>query len=230
MDNTNKRSYVITKDYCNDCGTLEHLCICNEPQFYETKKRKIRKQLVGVRKVRRPDVELPDYVRAAFKGLSIEDRIEYFKRLYKLGWTLRNIGKASGISREYVRRLIDSNRYKDFNPDVVDSLPTPEKPVRLVKVFKHVPIVPDEITVQKLKELHDKAKLIRGPGVLYRDEAEQFGAMLNDLINQGYSSYQISKALGLTHAAINHRLVRYGYKQSNGKSKVYRKLTHRLEK
>lgn len=223
---------MITKDYCNDCGTLEHLCICNEPQFYETKTRKIRKQLVEVHKVRRSEVELPDDVRVSFSSLNLVDKIEYAKRLYKLGWTLRNIGVASGVSRERVRQWVNNLNVRlsnDFDYDKVYSLPAPEKPVRLVKVFKHIPSIPDDATIEKLKALHDKAKLIRGPGVLHRAEAEEFGAMLNDLINDGYSVYQISKKLGITHGAINHRLVRYGYKQSNGKSRAYRLLTHRLE-
>lgn len=217
------------KDYCNDCGTVESFCICNEPQFYETKKRKIRKQLVEVRKVRRSDAELPDNIKAAFTVLNRQEKMVYSKRLYNLGWTYQNIGNACGVSREAVRKWIDAADADrpDVNFEKVYSLPAKEKPVRFVKVFKHVPLIPSADIVTQLKELHDKAKLIRGPGVLYRSEAEQFSAMLNDLINQGYSSYQISKALGLTHGALNHRLVRYGYKQTNGKSKAYQLIKYR---
>jgi transposase len=87
--------------------------------------------------------------------------------------------------------------------------------------------VPQELA-EKLMALQEKAYWVRGKGNANRKEAEEYTKLLYDVIeNQGYSYYQVARAIGVTHGAIAFRLVRYGYKTTNGTSGAYRKLTHR---
>jgi hypothetical protein len=172
---------------------------------------------------------LPDEVHLAFSALSINEKIEYSKRLRANGWILESIGKASGVTRECVRLWILTD--KPYDSVIVNRLPVPQRPYTIVPVFKHVPRVPSDDVIQQLKELYSKARLVRYDKQTHRAEAEQFSALLNDLINeQGYTSYQLSKILGLTHSALLFRLVRYGYNTSEGVSTNYKKVVYRLGK
>jgi hypothetical protein len=119
---------------------------------------------------------------------------------------------------------------REFNYEKVFNLPVPQRPFKVVPVFKHVPRVPSEDVILQLKQLHSKAKLVRYDRQTYRAEAEQFTALLNEVINvQKYTVLQVAKALGLTRGALHFRLVRYGYNTTEGSSRVFHNVKHRLE-
>jgi len=156
---------------------------------------------------------------------ALEVRHAYIKMLRNLGWTLESIGEAFGITRERTRQLAS----KDC-PIVISSLDIPlpmppQKPEKFGRVIR----VPDEETIARLRELHSKARLVRSSDPRYRKEAEEFTYLLNHLVNvEKYTAYQIAKILGVTHAALEHRLVRYGYKTTNGTSQALVPLKHRI--
>ena len=178
--------------------------------------------------LRGQEAQLPDDVREAFKTLSMNNKVGYAKRLRAKGWTLESIGNASDVSREAVRLWLQMDREYDYAK--VFNLPAPQRAFKVVPVFKHVPRVPSDEVIQQLKQLHSKAKLVRYDRQTHRVEAEQFTALLNEVINvQKYTVLQVAKALGLTRGALHFRLVRYGYNTTSGKSVVYRNLKHRLE-
>lgn len=154
-------------------------------------------------------------------------RVSYINTLSNLGWTYTSIAEAFEITRERVRQICQTE-YKSLSElKAVVPLPIPPewkrepKPARVIRV-------PDEDTIARLKELHEKAKLVRYTSTLYRKEAEEFTYLLNYLVNvEKITTYRIAKLLGVTHAGLDHRLVRYGYKTTNGNSRAYDKLLHR---
>ena len=60
---------------------------------------------------------------------------------------------------------------------------------------------------------------------IYRKEAEEFSSLLNQVINvEGVPASHVAKLIGITHGAIQFRLVRYGYASTSGKSKAYQTI------
>jgi hypothetical protein len=158
-----------------------------------------------------------------------EIRHGYIKTLRNLGWTLESIGEAFGVTRERVRQLastdcatliLETNLPLPLPPEK----PEPEKLGRAVRVIR----IPDEETIARLKELQNKAKLVRGTYPQYRKEAEEYTFLLDHLINvEGYSAYRLAKVLGINVSGIYARLVRYGYRETNGTSSCYAKVVNR---
>jgi predicted transcriptional regulator len=149
----------------------------------------------------------------------------YIKTLRSLGWTLESIAEAFGITRERVRQLATMD-YPTLDLDMDLPFPTPpEKPERTKAIYP----MPDEDILTRLKELHDKAKLVRYNRSVYRQEAEELAYLLNHLVNvEKFPMYRFAKFLGVTNSAISARLVRYGYKTTNGTSKCYEPVKHRV--
>lgn len=172
------------------------------------------------------NLTLPKEVSEALKSLALAERKAYAVALVNKGWTYQCIANELGISREAVRLYTT----KEVSADVmsrVAHLPLPELPTKEVygTRIKRVKLEPE--VLEKLKELHALASKVRGKGKKYRKEAEDFTKLAWEQNQKGVSTYAIAKALGITHGALLFRFVRYGYKTTNGKSRVFRQLSHR---
>ena len=188
-----------------------------------------QKQTLSKELPQRSKQTLPKEVGDLLRSLPIKERKAYATELSKAGWTLQSIANELKITREAIR-LYESAKSNDETEvrKAIASLPIPPMPTRLVhrEVIKKVAI--DESDLVILKELYSKAKLVRGKSANYRKEAEDFTKLAYAQVEKGVSIYAVAKALGITNSALQFRFTRYGYKVANGKSKVYRPLTHRV--
>jgi predicted transcriptional regulator len=169
---------------------------------------------------------LPKEVSDTLRGLSLAERKAYATELVNAGWTLQSIATELGITREAVRLYT----LKEQEADVltkIKSLPIPPIPTKEIYSTRIKKVMLEPSVVAQLKELHAKAKLVRGKGNQYRDEAELFTKIAWQQVERGVSTYALAKAIGITNGALTFRFVRYGYKATNGQSKVFRQLTHR---
>jgi hypothetical protein len=164
---------------------------------------------------------LPDDVVEAFRTLEdTETRDDYVALLRASGWTLQSIAAASELSRERVRQIV-----KDREGVVIQDFeggPTPLPPEREIKApVEYVEPLPE--TLERLLELKPLAMKVRSNLPDYREEAEEYTALLNHAHTvEGVTLYRLAKRLGVTHGALRFRLARYGYKQpKTGTSKVY---------
>ena len=84
----------------------------------------------------------------------------------------------------------------------------------------------NEQLLARLRELVPlAAKVRRGASAEVRQPAEEFAFLLHIALTvEGASSKALANQIGITRAAIDHRLVRYGYKTSASTSKVYRQI------
>lgn len=170
-------------------------------------------------------------VHLAFSSLKTkEERNQYVWRLRtEEGWSLESIGQAIGVTREMVRLIV-----KELNKTSFTLLPTVShlvvpKRLRYEKVtFRRKPLDPS--VAVRLKELHAKATLIRGKSSKNRFEAEEFSRLIHEQTLLGISTYTIAKELGLTVGAINLRLIRYGYKNTQGKSRALTRIKYPQQK
>lgn len=173
---------------------------------------------------------LPKEVGEALRSLGLKERKAYATELSNAGWTLQSIANELKITREAIRLYgkAESNNESEVRKAIA-GLPIPQTPIRTVsrEVIKKVAI-PDDVLAQ-LKELYDKAKLVRGKSPNYRKEAEDFTKLAYAQVERGVSTYAVAKALGITNSALMFRFARYGYKVSNGQSQVYRPLTNRYK-
>jgi len=166
-------------------------------------------------------------VHLAFSSLKTkEERNQYAWRLRtEEGWSLESIGQAIGVTREMVRLIV-----KELNKTSFTLLPTVShlvvpKRVRYEKVtLKRKPL--DPAVTARLKELHARATLLRGKSTENRTEAEEFTRLIHEQTLLGVSTYTIAKELGLTIGAINLRLIRYGYKKTNGNSRALTRIKY----
>jgi transcriptional regulator with XRE-family HTH domain len=159
-----------------------------------------------------------------------EERNQYAWRLRKEeGWSLESIGQAINVTREMVRLIVKNLDQTSFTllPSVA-SQPIPKR-VRVEKVkYRRTPIEPEAL--KRLKELHATATLLRGKSEKNRTEAEEFTRLINEQTLLGVSTYTIAKELGLTVGAINLRLVRYGYRKTNGQSRALTRIKYSTQK
>jgi hypothetical protein len=104
-------------------------------------------------------------------------------------------------------------------PILVEIPDPPVKPERPKPVY----VEPTEKTLARLLELQPYAQQVRSNGKKYREEAEEYTALLNHAHTvEGVTLYRLAKRLGVTHGALRFRLVRYGYKTPvTATSKVY---------
>lgn len=167
--------------------------------------------------------ELPD--EAVNKLATIKDnrdeRDQYISALRRAGWTLKSVADASGLSRERVRQIAI-----DVVPDHVDpDLPRPvevEQEVKPPRVFKE----PSDEALTRLKELQPLAQQVRANSPQFRDEAEEYTALIWKVhTDEGVPIIRIARALGVTHGALRFRLARYGYLEpKTGTSRAYTKI------
>lgn len=156
---------------------------------------------------------------------ALEVRHAYIIVLRRLGWTLESIAEPFSITRERVRQL---SNLPAPNVELPADIPLPTPPEKPVKP-KRVPTLPtDQATLDLLKELYAEAKLVRYRQPKHRTEAELFTKLVWQLVStKQATTYSLAKYLGITTAALDTRLVRYGYRTSPGASRCYTKLIHR---
>lgn len=151
----------------------------------------------------------------------------YIVALREAGWTYESMAKPLGVSRERIRQL-----YSEVMPYGVGlalaeaervGFVVPERPELEVKVRekKYRP-EPDAEVLARLKELKPYAERVRSNATRYRAEAEEYVSLLNEeYTGRGVPMLRLAKELGVTHAAIRSRLVRYGYLQTESGAKAY---------
>jgi hypothetical protein len=166
---------------------------------------------------------LPEQIKTYFEAFSDNaKRDKLIKDLVDANWTYEAISNASGLTRERVRQIANAatRLAEEFDFDL--GIKIPEPPVREVK-DPPVYIEPRPDTLARLLELQPYAQLVRANGKKYREEAEEYTALLNHAhVVEGVTLYRLAKRLGVTHGALRFRLVRYGYKKPvTAKSKVY---------
>lgn len=173
--------------------------------------------------------QLPDSIKAEFnlaKGSEFRDSL--IKELAAANWTYEAISNASRLTRERVRQIVKSD--KPSRPTGVQTPEPPAKPDRVKAEY----VEPHPETLRRLLELQPYAQQVRSNGTKYREEAEEYTALLNHAHkNEGVTIYRLAKRLGITHGAIRFRLARYGYIiPKTGTSKVYNpiKNDNRLNK
>ena len=171
---------------------------------------------------------LPKEVGEALRSLALRERRAYATKLSEAGWTLQSIGNELGLTREAIRLYEKATSNNETEVQLaIKHLPIP--PVPEVEVYKEVTekVQPSEEVIARLKELQAKAILVRGKSSKYREEAEEYTKLIYDTMQSGVTIYRIAKELGVTPSGLTFRLVRYGYKTTEGKSYSYRKLTNR---
>lgn len=178
-------------------------------------------------KTKKKKQEIPHDVSLAFIDLKTSNsknlRNIYIAKLGSLGWTHTAIANASDMTRERIRQIVYKNNH-DFS--VVEHLPLPIAPLWVSEAIvnpKKV-IVPDAEVLKRLKELQIYAKKVRSFSPKYREEAEEYTKLIANCLESGVTIYKLSRLLDVTHGALMFRLVRYGYKESSGKSKSYKKI------
>lgn len=169
---------------------------------------------------------LPKEVSEVLVNLSLAERRAYATELVNAGWTLQSIGNELGITREAVR-LYTLKQHDTEALSKVKSLPIPPIPTKEIYTTRIKRVQIDPNVLLQLKELHSKAVMVRGKSPKYRDEAEQFTKLAWEQVEKGITSYALAKAIGISNGALIFRFVRYGYKTTNGQSRVFRQLTHR---
>jgi predicted transcriptional regulator len=178
------------------------------------------KVLVG-NKQKKSQLQLPTETADLLKTLSMSDRKGYVKRLCLAGWTYQSVADVFKVSRQAIEQYLKKADVSEY----VNGLPIPEVPSDPIYRVKRLEV--DDDVLLELKELHAKAKLVRGKGKQYRHEAELFTKLAWEQTQQGVSVYSLAKSLGVTHGALLFRFVRYGYTTSESQSKVFRQLTNR---
>lgn len=190
----------------------------------------------AVPKTLRRGIELPEEVSDQFMMTDdMEVRDAYMRLLRDKGWTLQSIADAVGdVSRERARqcteaigsrkaaKIIEGSRNRR-NKFIIPDLPlAPEKPKPTPKPM------PKPETLEKLRELQPLAFEVRYNHTKYRKEAEQYTKLLWKAHTvEGVSIYRLAKLLDVTHGALQSRLVRYGYKETKGKSTAYSPVKYR---
>lgn len=165
---------------------------------------------------------LPQEIHTAFSSLGNPQRDYLIKELVDANWTYEAVANASGLTRERVRQIVKANEALadefSYNLDIE----IPEPPLKEERP-KPEYIEPSPETLQRLLELQPYAQQVRSNGTKYREEAEEYTALLNHAHTvEGVTLYRLAKRLGVTHGALRFRLVRYGYKQPvTATSKVY---------
>jgi plasmid maintenance system antidote protein VapI len=175
--------------------------------------------MTDAKKYIKKNQQLPESVRAEFdipRGPGFRDQL--IQELAEAGWTYEAISHASKITRERVRQIVKGSARTAPRTGLEIPEP-PAKPERQKAEY----VEPHPDTLRRLLELQPYAQQVRANGSKYRQEAEEYTALLDHAHkNEGVTIYRLAKRLGITHGAIRFRLARYGYIQpKTGTSKVY---------
>jgi len=165
---------------------------------------------------------LPQEIQKAFESLDNPQRDHLIKELVNNNWTYEAVANASGLTRERVRQIVKANEALADEFSYSLDIEIPEPPLKEERP-KPQYIEPSAETLSRLLELQPYAQQVRSNGTKYREEAEEYTALLNHAhMVEGVTLYRLAKRLGVTHGALRFRLVRYGYKQPvTATSKVY---------
>jgi hypothetical protein len=170
---------------------------------------------------------LPDEISAHFEVIASDNikRDQLIRQLVDANWTYEAISNASNLTRERVRQIANASHAlaDEFNIDL--GVQIPEPPIK-TKREKREYAEPSPETLRRLLELQPYAQQVRANGKKYREEGEEYTALLNHARTvEGVTVYRLAKRLGLTNGAVRSRLARYGYiKPKTGKSKVYQPI------
>lgn len=157
--------------------------------------------------------------------------LSYIAALRVEGWTYESIAAPLGVTRERVRQLwIEAqtaeggSRLSLYLAEAARAgFSVPTRPlVERAVVAKRVRPEPDAAALARLLELKPLAERVRANSSAYRAEAEEYVALLySEHVGRGVSMWRLAKELGVTHAAIRSRLVRYGYLETGSAAKAY---------
>ena len=175
--------------------------------------------------------KLPQEVVDAFTkiGSDTQMRNAYIRKLRENQWSLQAIADAvGGMTRERVRQIVNGVYENSDSASTLSSsmnfpVPTPPlKPVKEPKVYAE----PSEQTLSRLLELQPMAQQVRSHSPKFRQEAEEYTALINHAHTvEGVSLYRLAKRLGVTHGSLRFRMARYGYlKNHNSKSTCYKPI------
>lgn len=175
--------------------------------------------------------KLPQEVVDAFTkiGSDTQMRNAYIRKLRENQWSLQAIADAvGGMTRERVRQIVNGIYENSDSASALSSsmnfpVPTPPlKPVKEPKVYAE----PSEQTLSRLLELQPMAQQVRSHSPKFRQEAEEYTALINHAHTvEGVSLYRLAKRLGVTHGSLRFRMARYGYlKNHNSKSTCYKPI------
>lgn len=177
----------------------------------------------GMNKV--ANVQLPEEVTNNFTALTKSNlknlRNDYIIALINAGWTNVSVAKSAGLSNEMVRIIKSKHTAEAVPPTLV----IPEVPKHEPRSALAIHVLPPPELLARLKELQPIAQKVRSNSPRYRAEAEEYSYLLNEAHTiHGVSIYRLGKLLGVTTSGLVFRLVRYGYKTSDGSSSVYKKI------
>jgi hypothetical protein len=177
----------------------------------------------GMRKV--ANVQLPEEVIENFIALTTNNlknlRNDYIVALVNAGWTNVSIAKSAGLSNEMVRIIVGKHEAQEVPP----TLAVPEVPKHEPKSHTVSHVLPPAELLERLIELQPLAQKVRSNSPQYRAEAEEYSYLINQAHTMyGVTLYRLGKLLGVTTSALVFRLVRYGYRTSEGKSMVYTRV------
>jgi hypothetical protein len=157
-------------------------------------------------------------------------RNAYMRVLRDRGWTLQSIAEAVGdISRERARQCVESVSSEDAEEALYGmSIPIPDLPDKPERPKPTPRPLPSDVTLTRLRELQPLAAQVRYAHGQYRDEAEEYVALLWYAHTvEGVSVYRLGKLLGTLPCGIESRFVRYGYKETNGTSASFTPVKYR---
>lgn len=182
----------------------------------------------------RRNLKLPEEVSLTFDmmvGTGGSDiRNAYMRVLRDRGWTLQAIADAVGdISRERARQCVESVSSEDAEVILYGmTIPIPDLPDKPERPKPAPRPMPSEATLMRLRELKPLAAQVRYTHKQYREEAEEYVALLwHAHTVEGVSVYRLGKLLDVLPCGIESRFVRYGYKETKGSSVSYNAIKYR---
>lgn len=165
--------------------------------------------------------KLPETTIEVVKDLQGEQLYGYLVCLRDKGWSLSAIATPLGLSRERVRQVTENVRANSLQYEV------PELPTKPVKErVEKVVIEPSSEVVSRLLELQPMAQSVRGKSQKYRAQGEEYTRLIASEIQRGVITSHLADKLGVTHSALNFRLVRYGYAETSSSAKCYRPIAY----
>lgn len=181
---------------------------------------------------------IPSNVIDTYKSLDKDEALAYACCLRFIGqWGYDQLaimtGKTAAATSAYISRCMKKKHIGhrlliDNNKQFIYPLAIPSIAVETTvwATFKRLP----DAVVEELWKLKEGCKGITNFTPVddeKRKIAEKYAAELAKYVAEGYSISGIASSLGVSTAAINGRLVRYGYKTSNGTSTLFQPIKYR---
>lgn len=199
--------------------------------LYASTKRHQKKGFIVTDAYVKTNHKLPQEVVDAFVSIGSDTltRNAYIRTLRNNYWSLQSIADAvGGMTRERVRQIVNGSYEKSETAETISSsmsFPVPMPPLKPAKEAK-VYAEPTPETLSRLLELQPMAQQVRSHSPKFRQEAEEYTALINHAHKvEGVSLYRLAKRLGVTHGSLRFRMARYGYLTNhNSKSTCYRPI------